>query len=143
MAIVTGKLTDFGLALLTPYAPELVFVPSGPAVIAGALLATKPVVVIPAADGSFTVNLQPTDATQTVFWYTLTVEWLNSSGGYVGKDFPDWKLFVPTSGGTIGDLVTAPANPAMVWIGESEPPNPSVGTWWLIPSTGDLKEWSK
>jgi hypothetical protein len=145
LATVTGILTDFLNVPLAAFSPEIWFTPSGPAISNAAntaLFSTKPIVVIPAADGTFTVNLQSTDFLQPSVWYMVSVRWLDSVGGYVGIDFIDWQLFVPTAGGAIGGIIAAPSNPAQVWVGETPPANPTPGTWWLIPSTSDLFEWS-
>lgn len=142
MAFVTGTLTDFGLAALAAYAPEIVFTPSGPGVNDTTLFATRPISVTPAANGSFAVNLAPTEDIRPDRWYAISMRWLDSSGGYIGVDFPDWQLRVPSAGGKVNDLLNVPANPGQVWVSETPPTNPSPGTWWLNPTTGDLNEWS-
>lgn len=151
MATVTGTLKDFGLAALAPYSPTLNFIPSGPARNDTTIFGTRTISVTPAADGSFSVDLVATDGLQTVVWYTLTISWLNSTAGYTETDFPDWKLYVPAVGGTIGGLITAPTNPALVYTSLTAPVSPTPGTWWLesnpdnindTANTGNLYEWS-
>lgn len=143
MAIVTGTLNDFGLDALTAYSPEIAFIPSGPAVNAVKLLATRTVMASPGSDGSFTVDLAPTDNLRPERWYTIRIQWLDASGGYVGADFPDWRLYVPTAGGILADLIAAPWNPALVWVGADAPTGiPTVNTFWLDIITGDLKRWA-
>lgn len=142
MANVTGTLKDFRSLEFSSLSPTVTFTASGPAVSGASLFSTVPVVVTPASNGTFTVALQATDAVHPGVWYTVKVSWLDSVGGYVGLDYPGWKLFVPTAGGAIGDLISVPANPAMVWTGEYPPTNPTPGTWWLQASTGELKEMS-
>lgn len=141
MATVTGTLKDFNLGALAAFMPVITFRPSGPGVTPTSLLASKPVRVTPATDGSFTVNLAPTDDVRPARWYEITIEW-QSAGVPTQYDFADWKLTVPAAGGNIADLVAAPTTPSFAWIAETPPPNPTPDTWWLIPSTGELKEWS-
>lgn len=142
MPVVTGVLSDFGLATLAAFNPEIVFTPSGPAISATRLLATKPIKVTPDPDGSFSLTLAPTNSMHPVTWYTISVQWLDSAGGYIGIDFPDWQLFIDNAGGNIIDLLNIPANPAQVWVSTTAPDNPTPGLWWLNPTTGDLYEWS-
>lgn len=144
MALVTGKLTDFGLAALAPFKPEIVFTPNGNAISPTSLLSTKPVVAVPAANGTFSVQLAPTVDVHPATWYRVSVRWLEPDSfgsGYAGMDFPDWKLFVPLEGGTLTRLLELPANPAQVWVGVDPPTNPTPGLWWLQ-HNGDLSEWS-
>jgi hypothetical protein len=140
LATVTGTLTDFGLAALAAYSPQLIFTPSGPAINTTSLLGTRPITVTPAADGTFTVTLATTEDMQPATWYTISAQWLNSTGGYIGRDFPEWQLFVPTAGGNITALLSIPTNPAQVWVNPVAPANPTPGTWWLNPLTADLFE---
>lgn len=142
MALVTGTLKDFGLDALAAYAPTIKFIPSGPGVNDTTLFASRVIEVVPAADGSFSVDLAPTEDVRPDRWYSISLGWLNGAGVPVGFDAIDWQLRVPIAGGTIPDLVNAPANPAQVWVSESAPANPTPGTWWLNPTTGDLNEWS-
>lgn len=152
MATVTGRLNDFGLEALAAFSPEIVFTPSGPAVGGNVLYASRPIVCIPASNGDFTVELAATEGLHPAQHYTIAVQWLNSAGGYISKDFIDWELSVPEAGGVFADLVAAPANPAQVWVGLTAPANPTPGTWWLESNpaditdplnTGNLYEWSK
>jgi hypothetical protein len=151
MAIVTGTLTDFNLQSLYSASARLVFTASDPGILPGRLLSTRPIVVIPSASGAFEVDLRPTDAIMPLVWYQVRIDWLDSDGGYVGTDFVPWPLFVPSEGGAIGDLLSMPSNPGMVWEGPTPPDNPTPGTWWLQVNpndpadprnTGQLYEWS-
>jgi hypothetical protein len=152
MAVITGTLLDFSLDALAPYSPRLFFCPSGPSTAGPRLLATRPFGVHIDPDGSFSVDVQPTDTIIPAAYYTVRVEWLDSDGGFVGVDFPDWRIYVPSEGGAIGDLLRAPSNPASVWVDLEPPPAPvAPGTWWLRSSatnpddprnTGYLYEWS-
>ena len=142
MPLVYGNLRTFGLQSLDGFFPEIYFIPSEPAVAGSELFATKRVKAVYAAGGGFEVELQSTENATPAFFYRIRIEWLNGAGIATGLDLPDWKLYVPVGGGILADLVAAPSNPGQVWVGEN-PPNPPVtpGTWWLIPSTGDLYEW--
>ena len=142
MATVTGALTDFGIQPFPTLQPRLIFTPSGPAVSDVRLFATRPIIVIPAGSGSFTVDLQPTDGVKPAVFYAVTIEWLDPAGNYVSADFLEWDIYVPSAGGAIQDLIKAPVNPMLFWVGEDPPPAPTPGQQWLTPSTGDLKKWS-
>jgi hypothetical protein len=141
MATVTGELKDFGMEDLSSLAPVVTFTPSTVGVLSSELFATRPIKVVPADDGSFSVELQATEELQNVVFYSLSISWLNSSGGFLSVDLPDWKIRVPGDGGAIGDLISAPTNPALTFVNETAPLNPSVGQLWLVPSTGDLYRW--
>lgn len=151
MATVTGTLADFGLESLAQFAPEITFTPSGPAVFAPYLMASKPISVIPAPDGTFSVDLFESFFGHPATWYTIKITWLNGANVPVGFDPIDWKLMVPEGGGALVDLLEVPSNPAQVWVGPPDPndpsqplglTNPTSGTWWLNPNTGDIYEWS-
>lgn len=151
MVTVTGTLNDFGLAALAPFAPELVFTPSGPAVtLENVILASRHIVVpVTEGHGFFSVELASTDDLTVEGWYTLQIQWLNPDAGLPDIDFPDWRIYVPAEGGTLASMIKAPSNPALVWVGLTPPDNPTPGTWWLVddpqnPGTGsgDLMEWS-
>jgi hypothetical protein len=147
MATVTGALTDFGIQPFPALQPRLIFTPSGPAVSDARLFATKPIIV-PVASGSgiFSVDLQPTDGVRPAVHYKVTIEWLmpgvDGQPGYTPADFLQWEIFVPAAGGAIQDLINAPVNPLLFWVGETPPPVPTAGQLWLKPSTGDIKKWS-
>lgn len=148
MALVTFKLNDFGIASMAPLAPRVAFIPDGPAVLdtqpTDYLLASRRIQAVLDPDGeTFTVNLWPSSWTRPMVTYRLLIEWLNGEGVPVGYDAPSWVLHVPPEGGNLADVVQAiPTNPYWVWIGEDPPANPTPGTWWMHPLTGDLYEWS-
>lgn len=151
MPNVTGTLRDFNITTLAAYSPRIIFTASSAATSPTRLYSTKPIVVTPNLAGDFEVFLQATDTLNPSVWYTIRVEWLDSDGGYVGVDLLEWKLFVTDDGGSIGDLLAVPANPAQVWIGLEPPPHPTPGLWWLQANpdnpddprnTGDILVWS-
>lgn len=140
MATVTGTLTDFGLQALTPYAPTLVLIPAKPAVSAdGGVLATRPLRVTPAADGSFTFNpVVASVDTSPETMYALRIEWLDSASNYTGMDLLSG-LVVPLGLSQINDLSGIPVS--RWWVGPEPPDDPEAHTWWLDTTNGDLKEW--
>lgn len=148
MAVVTGTLRDFGLQSLAAFQAEIIFTPTGPALHGNTVLVTKPVVVVPASDGSFTATLFLTTFLQPAQAYRMSVRWFDSAGNYVMVDHFEWDLLVPAEGGPISELLAAPQNPTTVWVGLNPPPKPVRGSWWLessedgLSGTGNLYEWS-
>lgn len=142
VATITGNLTDFSETKMNDYQPRITFSPSGPAMNGQQMLVTRPIVVTPNSAGGFQVSLAPNENYSPATTYKVRVDWLDSGGNCVFSDHMPWDLVVPTTGGDIGDLLKVPANPASVWISETPPPRPTPGTWWLVPSTGNLYEWS-
>jgi hypothetical protein len=149
MAIVSGVLSDFGRGALANSSydlhPEIWFIPSGNATKTPAsLIATRPIIVTPTiSTGAFTADLEPTDGLRPEVWFTIVIQWLDSAGNYVSKDFVPWKLYVPAAGGAISDLIGAPWNPVLAWWGSDAPlGEPVVNTLWLDPDTGELSIWS-
>lgn len=141
MAVISGNLTDFSLDALAPYSPRLTFIPSQPATAGGRLFATKPFSVrVDSTTGAFSVDVQPTDNLIPAAYYTIRVDWLDSDGGFVGVDFPDWRITVPAAGGAIGDLLASPVEPSLVWVGLTAPRDPVPGTWWLKSNPNDLTD---
>lgn len=151
MPAVTGNLTDVGNGHLVGKIPEIHFTLNAPNAKAGVMLPTEPVTVQPAADGTFTANLQSTIDMLDDAWYTVSIQWLDSAGNYVKADFPDWALQVPSGGGSFSDLFgRPPKNTAMVYVSVAPPSNPGKWTFWLKNdpvdpsnplSTGDLYQW--
>lgn len=154
MAFVHGNVGTFGLESISLVGMRLLFIPSGPAVVDPTyLLVSKPVQAAVAVDGSgaFTVNLAPTDNVHPLRWYTITAEWPESGSNYTSLDFIDWKLFVPSQGGDLADLIEFPSNPQLVWTSLTPPPFiPAFNSLWLNDNprdvtdpmnTGDLYQW--
>ena len=134
MATVTGKLLDFGLASINGLNPVLIFQANKPATTStGSFLVTDPLEVTPASNGDFTVTLSTTDdlVTEDVH-YTMSAEWRAPDLNYARADFPGWKLYVPSSGGHIGDLIKQPTNRSMVIKSPTNPgPHFGNGALWL------------
>jgi len=105
LATVTGYLKDVGLVSLGNRAPELVFEIDEDMVTAGSgtLIPQEPVSVTPASDGSFSVDLHPSTATNPYALYRLTVNW--QSKGISRSITPKWRLLVPDAGGPIADMI--------------------------------------
>lgn len=148
MTAIVGNLRDFAADLIDAQ-PQIIFTASQPATTGTYLLATKPVVVTPDIDGNFEAQLQATTSlTPWDTYYTVSVRWLEADGGYQAQDFPAWRIYVPdvTSNPAgpywLSGLIDQPVNPAWVWVSDTEPPNPVLGSWWMRPSTGDLYEWT-
>lgn len=152
MAVITGTLLDFSLDALAPYSPRLIFTGSQPATAGGKLLSTRPFMVRVEADGSFSVDVQPNDVTYPATYYTVRVEWLDADDGFIGVDLWDFPIYVPSSGGNIGDLMQTTANPQLAWVGVNPPSGvlPVATVWWLQVNpddpddpraTGILYEW--
>lgn len=143
MPLITGRLSDFqgnpGLEVF----PRIVFRPSGAAVGGSSLFYSRPVIVDTfGSDGSFSVELQSTDELWHVsgddVWYEVTVDRLVAGADYMPWDHPGWRLKVPEEGGLFSALVTAPTNPAQMWVGPGKYPELEAGdepAQTLVPST--------
>ena len=146
MTIVTFKLNTFSMAQMVGLAPRVYFVPNGPAVIDSAtdyLLASRRVEATLGEDGeTFTVELVPAAYARPLATYSIVIEWLDSAGNFTQRDDPPWQLHVPIEDGQLGDMLNLPANPYWVFVGEIAPADPTSGTWWMDPLTGNLYEWS-
>ena len=151
MPAVTGNLTDVGGGHLVGKIPELHFTLNAPNSKSGVLLPTEKVTVQPAADGTFSAPLQSTTDMLDDAWYSISIQWLDAAGNYVKADFPDWKIQVPTSGGSFSDLFgRPPQNQRMVYVSLTPPDKPRPFTLWLKQdptdpnnplNTGELYEW--
>jgi hypothetical protein len=144
MPLVNGTLTDFGLDPLLPLDPVLMFRAtsagiSGLNVLAG----TVPVETVPAANGFFEVELAATDDLMPGgISYQVEIRYREKDTRLVKHELLPWKLYVGPDGGALADQLTVPTNPALVWVGTEPPLNPTPGTWWYDPETGELTEWS-
>jgi predicted RecA/RadA family phage recombinase len=113
LATVTGSLKDVGLVSLGNRASELLFEPDLDVVTAGSgtLIPQEPIRVVPASDGSFSVDLHPSEETNPFTPYKLTINW--QSWGVTRTVSPNWRIFVPTGGGAIASMI-ADVTPAKV-----------------------------
>jgi hypothetical protein len=134
MTTVTGKLLDAGLASINGLNPVLIFQVNKPAITdSGTFIVTDPIEVTPASDGTFSVNLSNTDTLLTNdVYYTMSAEWRAPDLNYARADYPDWKVYVPTGGGNLADLIKQPANRSMVIKSPTNPgPYFGKGAMWL------------
>lgn len=130
MVLVYGTLSDFGLQSLAAGSPRVVFTPSGAGTLGRRLFSSDPVVAYPATDGSFTVDLQPTDGIVPEVWYTVSIEHLKQGGQFTHYDVLGYRLFVPIIGGELGNLPEAPLSPSTVLV-SLDPPPPGYKGWYL------------
>jgi len=103
MATLTGSTKDFRPQPLGSTA-SVIITPFGPAASSSkSLLVSKPIIVTPASDGTFSVDLASYAGTNPPTAYHVRVEWLDSAGNYsAGEDFP-WPLVV-TGDGALVDM---------------------------------------
>lgn len=152
MSTIVGNLATFGAESASVVGATIEFIPDQPAVTGTKyLLTARPVKVTVASDGSgaFSVDLIPTDATRPGTFYKIRVRVPDPVKGYRTLDTPDWRLYVPASGGELAALLQTSmlTNAAMVWVGDESPENPVPGTGWLVtdPDSADYgwyMEWS-
>ena len=155
MADVIGTLWDAGLGHLVGKSPVLYFMLNRANAKNGGHYTTEPVKVIPAGDGSFIAPLASTTDMYDDAWYTMRVQWVNSSDPktFSARDYLDWELEVPTIGGSFSDQFgRPPRNTRMVYVSLTAPPNPKKYALWLKDNpndpadpanTGNLYEWRK
>ena len=131
MAIVTGRLSDFGLQSLAQYSPTLKFVPSGPGVKGGRLFSSTPVEAVVSSSGSWSVALEPTDGVVPEVWYSVQIEHLGAvTGEPTHFDLLNFRLYVPVGGGDIGGFPGVPMSPETVLV-SLDPPPPGYRGWYL------------
>ena len=138
MAVYTGTLTDFGLDPLTAFAPLMVFTADQPAFSGVNVLVTRRIEAPIASDGSFSVDLVPSVSTTPNVTYTMRVEWLDASGGFIGMDIIGG-IVAALGGGSIPDMGGIPIT--RFYVSDTAPENPELDTWWLDTITGNLNEW--
>ena len=140
MAVVYGKLTDFGLDPISTHQPRVVFTPSDNGVFDGRLLATRPRTAIPDADGNFSVDLAPTTLVRPLVHYDIKILWLSVPGNLKSADHLAARLSVPEQGGSIADLLAVPADNPYMWAFQPTQPDPwPVGLIWVNTDTGDIR----
>lgn len=145
MPKITGKLTDFGLDAIIGSDPKLTFIftseDRGPTsgISGTSVLANRPVDVLPEYNGFFEADLTSTERISPAGYYLVVVQWRDHLRQRRREQLP-WKLYVPAAGGILADLLRVPSNPALVFTGPKPPANPSPGSWWHEPGTGDLSE---
>jgi hypothetical protein len=116
MATVTGTLLDVGLESVQDRSPELVWTPSSTTTtIDGNLITALPITTIPAADGSWSVELVSTEVTAPPITYRLRINLRDPASGFTWVDFPDWAINVPVEGGALPDFTDVPVGGGIVW----------------------------
>jgi len=148
MAIVTGTIFDFELELM-PAGTRIGFVPSGPGTSGSSLLPSRTVWAIPSAvDGTFSQVLYPNTIVQPNTWFTIRIEWpdpnyYGEGKGFIGLDLLDARLVVPAEGGTVSELLQGDSGSNLIWAGPTAPPgNPTVGSFWIDTTNGQLMRWA-
>src|SRR5690554_2772390 len=95
--------------------------------------------------GEFSINLEPTVEMALDAWYLLSVLWLQQDDGGFKKpaaltSYVDLKIRVPSSGGTIGQLMGGAegsnGNNRIVWVSQTAPSNPRPFMLWLEQEPG-------
>jgi hypothetical protein len=137
MAIVSGTLTDYGFNPLQGLMPRVVFTGSQAARSSTRLFSTRPIVVTPAANGAFSVNIATTVGLIPDTWYTVSIRWLdpNDPSG-TGLDVLLGRIRVPIEGGNLGDLFDGGAPSGLIWIGITPPPEGFGYSWWIDTNGG-------
>lgn len=124
MAIVTGNyVTSAGTALPAGVVPKVEVIPSKAAVSAqGRIISQRPQEVTPdPTTGAFTLELVPTvDVPDSDFYYTVKGFYLDPHMYEPGKgggrvDTFQHKIYVPTAGGMLGELMRTPL-PILTWV---------------------------
>lgn len=147
MPVVTGKLTDFGLDTMPGLDPQVVFTYTDPAghptagVSRSNVLAARPVVQAPLLNGYFAAELVDTASISPAGYYSVSLEYRDDLTRVRQRDVLPGRLYVPTGGGVLADLLRVPANPALVWVGAEPPANPSPGSWWME-TDGKVQEYT-
>lgn len=127
MVSVFGRLTDFAEVPLGAQRVTLRFIPNRGA-ISPHLMATRPVTAEIDPDGSFAVNLTPSDQTSPFVDYEIVAEWLDAARNFTSITV--WQgLVVPSGGGDIATFTPA-RSPFDVWVGLDVPAG--FTGWWLV-----------
>lgn len=129
MPNVTGNLTDVGFDYLAGLNPVVEFHLNAPQVSANRVYATRPAKVTPASNGDFTVSLADTTAMHADAFYTMHVRWQEPGSANVQGFSPvdvhiDTPIRVPSTGGSIGDLIGSVTNLSLVYISLIAPKYP-------------------
>lgn len=157
MAVVTGNLKDIGGVAMANRNGVVKFTLNAGNITAsgGGLRPDSTQTVTPTSDGTFSMNLEPTDSMLRDAWYNVRVEWLDSVGNLI--TYMEFQIKVPSGGGVLSDLIDLEgsgggggggANPLIWWVGLTAPP--SRRYLWLHTNpdnsddpanTGDVRQW--
>jgi len=147
MALVTGTFVDSaGQPLPAALTPEVRAIPSKPTItVAGKTITTREQTVSPSATtGAYTLDLEPTaNALGGDFHYKIRGSFkmpngYNDGSGYTRVDVFEYRLEVPTAGGTVGDLVGKQVGNSLVYVGTDAPRDDQFTEFQFNPVTGDL-----
>lgn len=140
MAIVTGNyVTSSGAAIPAGVVPQIEVVPSKNAVTIDGQVVSVAAQTVPvnASTGAFSVNLIPTvDVIDRDFYYLLRGYYLDPNiygdSGATRVDVFNLKLSVPSSGGTVDELVGGVVAPqTLTIVSLTQPAVVIPGVWWL------------
>ncbi|WP_052663822.1 sialidase family protein [Psychromicrobium lacuslunae] len=112
MAIVTGNIKDFGAQTIEGV--KLTFWMDGASFQAGTLLAPRKEIIKPGGDGSFSVDLTPTEGLNPARWYQLDIDWPTSDDQTQGTTRLPMVFNVPASGGQLSELLAVKQGPTAV-----------------------------
>lgn len=132
---VNGFLYDFQGAA-PGLDPRIIWKPTSSTIIGSAFLFSRNIETVPASNGSWSDQFESTDLATPEVWYEPQLWWFegNPAGGrWTYQDFPNLKLFVPSTGGPFNftDIVNAPTNPGTLIFEMGPPPDDlSPGTWY-------------
>lgn len=137
MPNVTGNVRDIAGSAMDGKQIQVIFELIQPNANGANLYPTEPKVITPGADGSFSVSLAQTSNMVDAGGYRMRMRWIGSDANATLIDFPDWLIVVPSSGGSLGDLITSPGgapggtNARMVYVSLSAPPKNRPWSLWL------------
>lgn len=138
MVMVTGNVADFTGDSMNGYRPVVRFIPGGTVMVGSTIHIPDIVEVHPDADGSFRVDLIPSDAMSPEKPYALEVEWYDSDNeSKERRTFEGLELRVPAAGGSIGAFSNLPISPSTVYVGLGQAPDDWTG-YFLDAETGDF-----
>lgn len=137
MAVVTGDLTDFGAAALTPLMPIIRWHPrtakGSVSRRGGTLLPHKPIDAT-ILGTEWTIVVVPTVGTVPASWFEIEIIHLDAAGNFISSWWWAAKVYVPVEGGTFPTLPGGPLSPDSVWVSLTPPPQGWSGYWLYSPS---------
>ncbi|MEF2979117.1 hypothetical protein [Subtercola sp. YIM 133946] len=133
---VNGSLGDFE-GVVPGLDPRIIFTPSSSAVDGSKLLFNRRIIVSTFdGAGGWSQEFNSTDGTNPPMFFSVSLRWheagVGDEGPWVGADFPDIKLFIPSDGPwDFAQIIQAPSNPAQIWLGPEPPTIPTNWTGWI------------
>jgi hypothetical protein len=131
MALVTYNAKDIGGVAMAGLEPIVKFTLNAGNITAsgGGIRPDMTKSSTPSADGTGSINLEPTVSMLRDAWYTVRMEWLGTAGNLVS--YLEFQIRVPAAGGTLSELANLTgigggpgggANPWIWWVGLTPPP---------------------